>query len=233
MPHFYDQDNPTSKRESVEVARNNDVVERVYTKEDLEELNRIANNISKKSTLTPSQKMVKKMIREQRRNMEIRRRIAAVQLACLIIGGIGAIKAIDVINKTSDSRIVYEQTTDFSRNVIGPNTHRTSDGRYYYYYDYDDIAKYITSQNRDFGIELYKTYASLGLNQTNKVLEYTRYSDMNSYVHNLGYESIKEWEKDQRGRLIEQQKREAEMAAMQNENSSRVESSAKNSFTTK
>ena len=209
MAYFYDQDNPQNSRELSTVTTTTNVAR-------YEEQGR---NVVRKSTMTPAQRERAKVIKAQQRKKERQRRLAGLCAACLVVGGIAVNTVSNVIDSYKEMGAVYSQTSEFRKDVISPNTHRTSDNQHYFY-DYDDIAEYIQGDGRDFSLELYKTYANIGEYQTNRVLNYTQYDSVEAYVEQAGFKSIKEWEKSEREKIVlqsEMDEKQTELAAMHRE----------------
>ena len=222
MAYFYDQDNPLNSREISNSSVRN-----------IRRLEEQGRNVVKKSTMTPAQRERAKVIKAQQRRKERQKRLAGLCVACLIVGGISATTVAKVADSYEKAAIASMETLEFRKNVINPNTHRTLDNEHYFY-DYDDIAEYIQGDGRDFSTELYKTYSSLGEYQTNKVLDYTPYSSVLSYVKQAGFDSIKDWTKSEREKLViysEMKEKQIELEAMHQElNGEKVMDSINNDY---
>lgn len=152
-----------------------------------------ANNIMKKSTMTPTQRARAKVIRQQKQSQELGKRLAAMGLACLLAGGIGASAISAIKDKYDEHAMIYCQLNDFRHDVIEPNTHTNVDGKYWI--DYDKISDAIFADGVDSSVELYKAYNSLGKTKTNNILEGTSSNTLEEFVEKKGYDSVKDWTK--------------------------------------
>ena len=133
--------------------------------------------------------------------VERMRRKLLVCAACLVIGGVAVDKIDDVISKMEQNAIVNDQKGDFAMDVINEHTHRTSDNSGYYR-NYDKIANDITNSNGDFSRNLYFTYSIIGEEETNSVLAYTQYNDIETFLNKNNYSSTDEWVKDEKKEII-------------------------------
>ena len=197
MAQFYDQDNPRASYTSSNVERH----ERTYNNYERSRQN--ADNLVRRSVSQGdvAQRERARVVKAQQRRQQRQRRVAALLIGCMILGGITVGVANEVAESIHDNRIVYEQTSAFRRDVIYPNTHRTQNLQYYYY-DYDDIADAIMEDGKDFSTELYKAYADLGEYQTNRVMKYTDYDDLESYVKAKGFKDIDEWADAEKKKIV-------------------------------
>ena len=216
MAQFYDQDNPHAS------------YNRSYSS-DMERYERQANNVTKKSAMTPVQRDRAKVIKAQQRRQERIKRLGALALACMITGGISVGVVSNVVETIHNNAIVNEQTYSFAKEVIYPNTHRTYDNQGYFY-DYDDIADAIMADGKDFSNELYKAYSYLGEGQTNRVMKYTDYNSVEEYAKKSGFDDVDAWSKSERSKIIlndEVNSKKAELDAMHRElNGSAVSAAA-------
>ena len=199
MAQFYDQDNP---RASYTTSDNNmSRYERNYN--NYERSQQTVDNLVRRSTGTGNvaQRDRARVIKAQQRRQQRQKRIATLLIGCMILGGVTVGVANEVVDTIHENRIVYEQTSAFRRDVIYPNTHRTLNNQYYYY-DYDDIADAIMADGKDFSTELYKAYADLGEYQTNRVMKYTDYANLESYVTSNGFKDIDEWADAEKKKIV-------------------------------
>lgn len=197
MAQFYDQDNPRSSYNTSSQSASR--YERNYN--NYERSQQTADNLVKRSTASTAQRDRARVIKAQQRKQQRQRRVAALLVGCMILGGVAVGVANEVVDTIHDNRIVYEQTYQFRKDVIYPNTHRTLNNQYYYY-DYDDIADAIMEDGKDFSTELYKAYADLGEYQTNRVMKYTDYANLESYVKANGFKDIEEWAKSEKKKIV-------------------------------
>ena len=197
MAQFYDQDNPRSSYSS-NVTRQERYEGRSYVSS-----NQCADDLVRRSTSSTGavQKDRARVIKAQQRKQQRQRRMATLLVISMILGGVAVGAANEVVDTIHENRIVYEQTSQFRRDVIYPNTHRT-DNLQYYYYDYDDIADAIMEEGKDFSTELYKAYADLGEYQTNRVMKYTNYDSVEDYVKACGFKSIDDWVDAEREKIV-------------------------------
>ena len=123
-----------------------------------------------------------------------KRTITAVSLATaitvsgLIIGGEHLVNKIQ--NKITTGMLVR----DFHFEYIAPETHRTDDNEHYFY-DYDDIAKSM-QESEDFQEAVYLLIKDLGEYQTDKVLQYTEYKDLNTFLETNNWKNQEAFIKD-------------------------------------
>ena len=177
-----------------------------------------AKNAISRSISTPvkAEKVVsqtRKMSKEEKRNRGI-----AVLLSCFMIGGFSSLKIAGLIETMKERDLVHNAVYEFDKNVINPHTHRTQDGQNYYY-EYDEIADYITGEGKDFSTGLYYTYRSIGEEQTNRVLEHTGtdYTGVSDYANQAGFDSVDAWVENEEGKIILQSQaseQQAELDAM-------------------
>lgn len=140
-------------------------------------------------------------------------------IAASIVIGAGA-KTIDYIH---DTMIINQLTSEFQRDCINPETHRTLDNQHYYY-DYGDIADYCEEMG-DFDLGIYLFCRNAGDYQTGRVLEYTPYKSLDGYLEAHNWESADDWKKDMRERIVlaaEADEKEAELARMRAEHQSQI-----------
>lgn len=199
MAQFYDQDNPRSSYTTS--SDNMSRYERNYN--NYERSQQTADNLVRRSVGSgnTAQRDRARVIKAQQRRQQRQKRVATLLVGCMILGGVAVGVANEVVDTIHDNRIVYEQTSEFRRDVIYPNTHRTQNLQYYYY-DYDDIAEAIMEDGKDFSTELYKAYADLGEYQTNRVMKYTDYANLESYVTANGFKDIDDWAKAERKKIV-------------------------------
>lgn len=221
MAQFYDQDNPHAsytRSESTNMSRyERNAYEGKYVSENRQQ--RQADDLVKRSAPSAAQRDRARVIKAQQRRQQRNRRVAALLVSCMVLGGVAVGVANEVVDTIQENRIVYEQTSEFRRDAIYPNTHRTLNNEYYYY-DYDDIADAIMADGKDFSTELYKAYADLGEYQTNRVMKYTDYANLEEYVTSSGFESIDDWAKNERKKIVLQSEvdsKQAELEAMHRE----------------
>ena len=208
MAYFYDQDNPHASRETNNFVSS----ESSYYEEQRGE-------IVSKSTYSQAQRDRAKVIKAQQRKQARQRRLALLCAACLVVGGVATETVGNIVSNIKSNSAVYSSTMDFRKNVVNPNTHRTWDNEHYYY-DYDDIARYIQEDGRDFSTELYKAYSVMGEYQTNKVLDYTNYESVEAYATSAGFKDIDEWAKSERNKISIQSEllqKQEELAEMHSE----------------
>lgn len=235
MAQFYDQDNPHASYNRLDVSDNR--YDNNFAAEKFHDAGKYvsnAENLVKKSVMSPAQKERARVIKAQQRRHERRKRTTALAMACMIVGGIAVGVASEVAEIMEENSIVYEQTSAFANDVIYPNTHRTMNDKYYYY-DYDDIAEAIQQDGKDFSTELYKAYAYLGEEQTNRVMQYTDYSSVHGYATAAGYDNIDDWVKSEREKILLQSEvasKQSELDAMHSElNGAEVLGAVEDSYT--
>lgn len=100
--------------------------------------------------------------------------IAGVLAGALAISGIGYVvtDAIpNMVNTASVSHEIRSNASDFQSQYINPNTHRTMDGRNYYF-DYYNIYQGLSEfGDGDFDLNLYYCLEALDSKQTSEVLD--------------------------------------------------------------
>ena len=84
-------------------------------------------------------------------NSTIIRRIKALGLACLVAGGV-TVSAM-IAREFHQNSVITPHVMSFHEHYVHPNTHRTWDNQNYYY-DYEDIAKYLNTEHDDFSRRL-------------------------------------------------------------------------------
>lgn len=222
MAQFYDQDNPRASYNRSNVTSDASRYERNVSRgnhSNIERYEQQAENLVRKSTMSPAQKERARVVKAQQRRKQRQKRMAAFALACMITGGVAVGFVSNVIDTMHNNAIVYEQTSAFTKEVIYPNTHRT-DNKQYYYYDYDDIADAIMADGKDFSTELYKAYSYLGEYQTDRVMRYTDYDSVAAYVDACGFKDIDAWAKSERKKIVlqsEMAEKSDELGAMHRE----------------
>lgn len=169
--------------------------------QNVEVCERQAENIKNKSVQSPAQREQARKRKAQIKREEARKRLMAFGLACMVAGGIATTTAVKVADKLHENSIVYSQTADFRKDVMAPNTHPTENGKYYWY-DYEEIAEALVEDGKDFSAELYKTYYSIGEEQTNRVLECTDYGTLEDYAKNSGFKSVSKWADNEREKVL-------------------------------
>lgn len=157
----------------------------------------IKDRSTKKATSTEQVRKRKAQVKAE----EVKKRLTALCLACVVAGGIAATTAAKVVDKIQENSIVYSQTADFRRDVMAPNTHPTENGKYYWY-DYEEIAEALLDDGKDFSQELYKTYYSIGEEQTNRVLECTDYGTLEDYAKSVGFKNVDKWADNERQKVL-------------------------------
>ena len=151
----------------------------------------------------PKEKQINRVnvIKKQKEKPNRKKLICALLVSCLILGGVATAAIDKVIDNISEGIVMYEQMSDFRTEVIIPNTHRTDNNKYFFY-DYSNIADAIMEDGKDFSTELYKTYIGIGQTQTNRVMKYTNYSSLESYVSACGFENIDDWAKCEKRKIV-------------------------------
>ena len=138
--------------------------------------------------------------------------VAAVSTVLLI--GVGNL----TFNQIRDIIVRDEAILEFKADYISPETHRTDDGKYYFY-DYEDIADKM-KESEDFDESVYLLYSNVGENQTSLVLEHTDYGSFQSYLEQRNYENAEDFKKDMEKRIIinlEMDEKEEELRRMAEE----------------
>lgn len=221
MPNFYDQDNPRGYVADERTATPNmkNVVSENANVKPLRE-QEMARNCVKKS-MKPKLSMEQKIVRQQIKRRERKRRMAALGLTCLLVGGAITMTFQKVSEELDKQATIYGAISDFDSEVIYPNMHRTLDDKNYFY-DYDDIAEYLMMPGRDFSTELYKAYLHMGEAQANKILGYTGsgYDSIADFLQQSGYRNADEWGKSEREKILLQAQiddKQSELAQMQSE----------------
>ncbi len=216
MAEFFDQDNPyASQRRSV--TSRDDTIRRMVE-------NSTGPNIT-------TERVHIRRVKSQKQ--VLRKRLTTFFVAAALVGGLTSNMVSLAVDRVKDNMIVSDQTLEFKTEVIAPNTHRTDDNQHYFY-DYDDIAAWCMGGGKDFSTELYLAYANLGENQTNKVMDFTPYGDLGTYVSGRGFESVDEWAKNERKKIVlmaEVDAKQSELAAMSNDlNRQQVENAVKEAY---
>lgn len=124
---------------------------------------------------------------------DYKRTIAAVAIAASIATGVVIGGGAHVTNQLKDSFIVNSMCTDFRKDCISKETHRTYDLQYYYY-DYPDIASYIESMD-DYDLGVYLCHQTIGEHQTDQVMRCTDYRSYENFLEAHGYKDTKDLRK--------------------------------------
>lgn len=121
---------------------------------------------------------------------------AAVAISASIVIGGGAA----AYNYLQNNAYVNNMTFQFRKEIISPETHRTDNNKYYFY-DYMDIAKKI-KESDDFDLGVYLFFRATDETQTDRVLAYTEYKDLHSYITVRGWKDADEWKKEMRKYIV-------------------------------
>ena len=111
----------------------------------------------------------------------------AITVSGLIAGGS------HLVDKMQDSMTIGQLHTDFRMEYIVPETHRTQDNQHYFY-DYDDIARHLEEYG-DFDIGVYLLVTDIGEYQTDRVMHYTNYDTVASFLERSGYKDLDDFKK--------------------------------------
>lgn len=221
MAQFYDQDNPHASysRSTISTDMNRYERNNVRGNYDQERYNQRTQNLIKNSTSDEVRRERARVVKAQQRRQERQKRLATLAVCCMLTGGIFAGFVGEVVDTYQENAIVYEQMAEFRREAIYPNTHRTMDNQHYWY-DYAKIANELEEDGKDFSSQLYMAYSDMGEYQVNRVMQYTDYDSVEAYVKASGFDSIKDWKKSEREKLIlmgEINERTSELDAMHRE----------------
>ena len=221
MAQFYDQDNPHASYSRNNTPTDMSRYERnnVRGNYDQERYNRNTQNLIRNSTSDEVRRERARVIKAQQRKQQRQKRLATLAVCCMLTGGIFAGFVGEVIDTYHENAIVYEQTSEFRKDVIYPNTHRTYDNQHYWY-DYAKIADALEEDGKDFSSQLYMAYSDMGEYQVNRVMQYTDYDSVEAYATANGFDSVKDWAKSEREKLIlmgEISERSSELDAMHRE----------------
>ena len=107
----------------------------------------------------------------------------------LVIGGGNVL-----YKQMRETSIINTLTGEFHHDCLGKETHRTQDNQHYYY-DYDDIARYIEGMD-NFDLGLYLFNHQTNDKQTSRVLEYTEYGTLDNYLREKHYKDSDEFRKE-------------------------------------
>ena len=136
---------------------------------------------------------------------------AIVALCCVCIVAASGITAgtINAINDFKENQIVSQYSSEYRKEAIGHNTHRTYDNQHYYYDHadvHDDGMDYLQQEgvlstsgrlNDKTAEELsiYFAYKNFVENQMKKFFNENRYScdTLEEYVQRKGFKSVEEW----------------------------------------
>lgn len=122
----------------------------------------------------------------------------------------------NVLNKITLVKIADE----FQKDIISPETHRTTDNSNYFY-DYIDLAKKIEDYG-DIDEAVYLLNYNIGEEQTNQVLAHTEYESFDKYKEVKGYKDNKEFNQDMKKRILlanEIKQKKEKLKLMQEEHS--------------
>lgn len=165
---------------------------------DEERARRNYERARKKSTSGKPYRRKRNQIRMSKKDFLLRLKaiagVTAVSTALLIGGGN------IVISHIKDIIVRDEAKIEFYNDVIGPEKHRTDNGKYFFY-DYQDIAEKLESAE-DFDEAVYLLYSNIGEYQSSLVLEHTDFGSFQAYLESRGYENTDDFTKDMEQRLL-------------------------------
>lgn len=204
--------NDTSARR-VPATRTEQRPAKVLNIEDSEEFQNLKKNSYKQGTGTRTKKK-RMVIDEERFKRAFISLVVAVSLATAGLIGGGA----HVVNELKEAMVVGEYISEFQRDIINNETHRTLDNEHYYY-DYDDIARHMEDRGQ-FDNDLYCLIKNVGDFQANRVMKYTDYESLDNYLSTNGYEDVEEFLNHQRDEIVlieEVSKKQSELDQMNSE----------------
>ena len=176
------------------------------------------NNARNNQIIRNSTSGNRERIQKQRKKVSSKqksRRIVAGILACMAIGGVTVTGVEALATKIENNSILSDARTDFHTTFISPNSKRSIDTRYYYY-EYQKIANQLEESKENLSKNIYLSYADLGEEQTNKILDCTEYDNLDNFLNQNGI-SKEDWIKQEKEKIIlnheieEKQKDLAEM----------------------
>ena len=112
--------------------------------------------------------------------------------AGIAIGGFGFSTVNKIASSWDSNSYLSEQVTDFRKDYINPNTHRTEDNQNYWY-DYYEISRGIEDAvNQDEAI--FYCYENIGSLQTGRVIHYIGYDTFMGYIQSKGFDTLEDYE---------------------------------------
>lgn len=113
-------------------------------------------------------------------------------VAGIAIGGLGFSTVNNIKSSWDSNSYLSEQVTDFRKDFINPNTHRTEDNQRYWY-DYYEISRGIENAvNQDEAI--FYCYLNIGSLQTGRVIDYVGYDTFMGYIQSKGFDTLEDYE---------------------------------------
>ena len=149
-----------------------------------------------------------------------RAKAAIIALCCVCIVAASGITAgsINAINNFKENQVISHYSSEYRKEAISHNTHRTYDNQHYYYDHadvHDDGMDYLQregvlsasgslSDSAAEDLSVYFAYRNFGENQMKKFFNENGYScdTLEEYVHREGFKSIDEWASKQADKVI-------------------------------
>ena len=150
---------------------------------------------------------------------KFKRAVAIYTLAIALATGTIIGGGSKVVHNIQDGLVVSEMVFDFQRDCINHETHRTLDNEHYYY-DYNDIIRYIEENEEDFDVGVYLFYRNTSEYQTERLMQSSTYHSMDQYLQEHHYESFSDWAEATRKKAVlmhEVDEREQELQDMAQE----------------
>lgn len=142
---------------------------------------------------------------------------------CIMVGAALTNMIGNAIESWQDNSYVYDMSTDFRKNALYDNTHRTMDNEHYWY-DYDRINDYMEREGADYSREVYFAYRNIGEQYTGDLLVQGaegKYGDsLQEFVEREGYKTIEDWCKAEKKQILlekDVKDKQAELQAMAGE----------------
>lgn len=144
--------------------------------------------------------------------------IIALCCICVVVASGITSFSIDKINDFREDRLISQYSSQYRREAIGHNTHRTQNNQYYYYDHadvHDDGMDYLQrdgvltasgslSEDTAEDLSVYFAYRNFDEKQMEKFFDENGYScdTLEEYVHREGFKSVEEWAEKQGDKVI-------------------------------
>lgn len=150
---------------------------------------------------------------------KFKRKLVTLCLACTIFGAIAANSINALAKGVSDGYEVSKMCSEFKTEVVAPNTHRNDHDVTTFFYDYNEIAEKVNSDE-----DVYKLYNSMRTDYFNKAISYVDGSNsLDEYAKKHNYEDANDFCKQTRDKMIlekDVKEKQAEINKMQEEHES-------------
>lgn len=179
------------KKDDFRVVGGND--EATYTGEErLESKDRLKGNSTSGATGRRRKKMIHISESEYIHRLKTVA-IASALTASIAVGAtlVGGAHVVSNVNEFLVESSIQNELYDSFSPIVSSNTHITKDNQHHWY-DYAKIADAMEDYE-SYDIAVLSCYMNLGRNQTNKVMNYSKYDSFDNYLKEKGFADAKEY----------------------------------------